>query len=307
MRGRYINLERLKTLVPAWAVDVEALASEMDRHLMGWLGGSAIEPHKLLEFWVEVQNGQVRLAVVGDDSVDLRGYLIISGAANPLGCPCQIEVPLNAAIEGYAPLGSHNVYLHGIQTEVPLYYVGLTKQRWHARFSQHVSCSRAGSPYVFHRALAQHAGKQMVHKLLVDNLPFEAAMKYEEEFVNFSLYPKGMNMIPGGFAGIRYLASLGFPALNIKQRDAVIERLAKTPTVKGRPNPLCAARWQSDQEYVNRIICGHGARLTVEQVRQIRLLADFGRSPQEIARDTGAKNLRQVKGVLSSQRYGRVV
>jgi hypothetical protein len=303
---RYVNIEKLKDIVPSWAADVEALGHELNRQLWAWLGGTPIDPRENLSFWFELVGGHVRLAIPGDDGVDLCGWLIIADVINPLGSPCQVEVPLNTALEGYPPLGGHSVYMHAIGTEVGLHYIGVTKQRWHARMAQHISDARAGSPYVFHRSLAQHAGKRMLHKLLVPCLPYEKAMEIEEEFVGFTLYPKGMNMIPGGFAGIRYLASLGVKATNIKQRDTAIQRLVRLTTVKGNPNPLCAARWQSDQDYVNRIICGHGGRLTVEQVRQIRLLSDFGLGADSIVAQVGSRSVRQVKNVVAGRRYGRV-
>lgn len=131
-------------------------------------------------------------------------------------------------------------------------------------------------------------------------------MSLEEEFVeNLSLYPLGLNMIPGGFAGIRYLSTLGITARNAAERDEQMEALAARENVDGKPNPLCAARWVADQDFVNRVICGHSGRLTVAQVRQIRLHASFGRAVRDVSNVTGS-SVSQVKRVLSGDAYGRV-
>jgi len=132
-------------------------------------------------------------------------------------------------------------------------------------------------------------------------------MDEEESLVDeFSLYPLGLNMIPGGFAGMAYLHKLGFTASSAKERDAVIEQIAQRETVAGNPNPLCAARWAADQDFANRIICGHGNRLSVEQVLGIRALGSFGKPAEEIAQRMGLDDTRRVKRVLSGSRYSRV-
>jgi hypothetical protein len=77
------------------------------------------------------------------------------------------------------------------------------------------------------------------------------------------------------------------------------------PPSDGRPNPLCAARWEVDQDFINRVICGHGARLSVGEIETIRSLSNVGRLPSEIAAATG-RDLRRVREVISGATYGRV-
>lgn len=113
-------------------------------------------------------------------------------------------------------------------------------------------------------------------------------------------------MIPGGFAGYRYLAFLGHRPKDVDERDDIIERLAQSPeTINGRLNPLNAARWASDQDYINAVICGHSNRLTLDEVRIIRSYESFGKNPAEIA-DVLARKLTTVAAVISGHHYGRV-
>lgn len=121
-----------------------------------------------------------------------------------------------------------------------------------------------------------------------------------------SLYPKGLNMVPGGEGCLRYLGRLGFCPKTIEERDNIIERISSVESLGGRPNPLCAARWASDQEYINAVICGRADRFTVDQVRIARLHSSFGKSDEEIAALLEAP-IERVSKVISGRRYGRVI
>jgi hypothetical protein len=45
-------------------------------------------------------------------------------------------------------------------------------------------------------------------------------MKIEEQFADETLYPKGLNMIPGGYAGLAYLQKIG--AVAARERVAIV-------------------------------------------------------------------------------------
>ena len=314
MKFNRINVQNVHALVPLWAIDPFVLA----RHLDGIFSterGTRLAPvgpsvYQSLEFWIEVDASASQPTIrvcTPDDQVNLNGRLIITcgSLANE---SAQIDLPLNPIFKGYDRLeGTYCVYVHSFQTETPLPYVGMTKQRWFDRYAQHVSSARAGSPYLFHKAIREHQKARVLHKVFFCELDQDRAFEYEEECVEmFGLYPLGLNMIPGGRAGFAYLANLGLRAGTSEERDSAVEQLSSRESLEGRPNPLCAARWESDSNFVERVICGHSGRLTVEQVRLIRLGASYGKSIETLALQSAARNIRQVRNVLSGRTYGRI-
>lgn len=318
MKFKHIHIKNFQQLVPRWACDVFALARTLDEQL-GTPEGRMLLPRgtdvfSSLGFWVEADfssDSPEEWSMRGctpDDGVDLCGRLIII-TKSVCGSGAQVDVPLNPLLKGYVNIeGSHSLYCHSFQTETPIAYIGITKRPWHKRLSQHIASAKSGSRYLFHRALREHAGTAILHRVLLCELDQDQAFDLEEEFVEMmSLYPLGLNMIPGGSAGIRYLHKLGIDARNASERDKAVIDLAERETLEGRPNPLCAARWASDPDFVERVICGHSGRLTAEQVRTIRLHASFGFSAEKIKDLVGARNIRQVNGVLSEKHYSRII
>ena len=242
-----------------------------------------------------------------DDNVNNNGHLVVT-CSSIAHERAQIELPLNPIFRGYERLaGTYSVYLHSFQTEVPLGYVGMTKQRWFDRYAQHISSARSGSPLLFHRALCQHLTADILHKIFLCKLDHDSALEFEEEFVGMvGLYPLGLNMIPGGRAGFAYLAKIGMNARSAETRDSIVEQLAARESIDGRPNPLCAARWATDSAFVERVVCGHSGRLTVEQVHLIRIGASCGKPLCDLARESSARNIRQVRNVLAGKTYARI-
>ena len=314
MKFRCINVHNLKELVPAWAIDPFALAKTLEGTLSQPEARALVpvgeEVYKGLSFWIEVdavsEPPSLRVCTP-DDAVDLSGHLIIT-CHSKIHDKAQIDLPLNPIFKGYERIaGRHTVYLHSFQTEVPLGYTGITKNRWFDRYSQHIASAKAGSSLLFHKALIKHQDLVVLHKVFFCDLEYENALEQEEDIVRmFSLYPLGLNMIPGGKAGFEYLGKLGVKAKNSEERDLSVEELSSRESLSGRPNPLCAARWETDPDYAERVICGHSGRLTAEQVRLVRLGVSCGMSPPEIASDINASSVQQVRNIISGKTYGRV-
>lgn len=301
MKFRCLNIDNVKWSLPTWAFNV-SMARELDGNLRKYKVPRDVTG--TLGFWVELDYivGTLRIAEP-DDGVNFCGRMIVKGRGY------QIEVPLNPMLKGYpdAITGMHSVYMHAIQTEVPLAYIGITKRHWSERLGEHESAAARGSPYIFHDALRRHSDVSILHRVSLNGLDNARALEIEEEFVaGLTLYPMGLNMIPGGLAGLRYLAQQGFNRTTSETRDTDIAELMARPSIAGRPNPLCSARWGSDPDYAARVICGHSGRLTVEQLSQLRILAVLGRSPEDIATTVGAKSLSQVLRAMSGATYGRV-
>lgn len=210
-----------------------------------------------------------------------------------------------------------------------LTYIGLTKQGWQKRFSQHMSKARSGSPLLFHQALRDNyvGTRLMGHRVLTLCETEKEAMDLEEWFVkggtreDFSepdifvgmdkwvfgtLYPKGLNMIPGGYAGLKVLHKMGVmkdnQPFNVDQRDnLLIEGLKRG----GQANPLLAAHW-NDEDYATKVICGPEGRLQPPQIQEARTLGLLGRETSEITNIVGAKNERQIKSLLQGSTYSRI-
>lgn len=307
MKFRYVNPHNVRHLVPSWAFDSIALSRDIENLLSQYFSGrKAPKWDSLLPFWIDYKSaGDGFFGRVAEPTSDFErsfcGTLTIEFESK------VVIVPLNDILKGSNSLdGTHSVYFHAIETDVTLFYVGITKQRWFDRWAQHESSARCGSGLVFHRALREHESKRMFHRVFLTNLDHESAMNIEEEFVGLvGLYPKGLNMIPGGFAGIRYLGSLGVTVRNSQERDDALDNLVGQESLSGKPNPLCAARWAADQDYVNRVVCGHSGRLTVDQIRQIRMLAASGFDVASIAGQISDAPDR-VRRVMSGAVYGRV-
>lgn len=311
MKLKNLSAENINQLVPRWMINPIVLARHVDDMLTElYASRKDMRPRHwedTLRFWVDatqLPNGEFMVRAVeqeGEQDKLFLGQLVITAGRHTL------SVALNDVLKGAIGLsGLHLLYSHTINCDVPLTYFGITKRRWFDRWQQHLSSASSGSPYVFHSALREHAEQKIIHRVIISGVSQEAAYHYEEQFVDeFSLYPMGLNMIPGGAAGIRYLHKLGLLARSSQERDEQVERLAARADIAGNPNPLCAARWASDQDYVNRVICGRAGRLSVDQVLTIRRLASFGKTPERVANMVCAP-VAKVSGVLSGKVYGRV-
>ena len=205
------------------------------------------------------------------------------------------------------PNGSHTVYTHRIKvpkTQGNLIYTGVTRQGWQKRWTQHLRDTRAGSMHLFHQALRAHPNAEYIHRAVAAGLSEAVAMQIEEMWADHTLRPKGLNMIPGGYAGIRYLHKIGALAprqkIDVDQREEILAEFILRKTQEGRPNPLMASLWRDDS-FAERVICGPEGRLKPGQISDARLLASFGKNASEIAERIGAKNYLQVERLLSGR------
>lgn len=315
MKFGHINIKNAIELIPSWIIDPIQLMRSLDILIAEYIRktGLLIRGDMSLPFSIELllDGDKYRINIVDHSDSEpwpfsARGMMIIE-AKSPLGGDCLVNLPFNPFLRKADSIkDKHCVYRHIICTETPLAYTGITCKRWFDRLTQHANDAARGSPYLFHEAIRNHSEVKKGHVVILAGLDKNSAMNLEEEWVSMStLYPLGLNMIPGGYAGIRYLGKLGVSATTPAERDAAVERLSARETVNGLANPLCAARWVSDQDYVNRVICGHSGRLTVDQVRTIRLLNAFGINEGDIANRVDAST-KKVMNVLSGARYGRV-
>jgi hypothetical protein len=192
-------------------------------------------------------------------------------------------------------------------------YVGITKRGWQVRYNQHLRDAQSGSPYLFHDALRNGSNFNLVeHEVYAAGLSYDQAMDVEEHWVEeMSLYPKGLNMIPGGHAGLRYLAKMNAlrPGETGEERDrAISDAMRGRPrgSTAGSPNSLIAEHW-TNPAYAAAVICNRDDRLSPDQIRMARILSGCDWSEQRIAQHVGARNEAQVKRLLAGNTYTRIV
>jgi len=192
------------------------------------------------------------------------------------------------------------------------YYVGITGRNWLARFSEHMGEMRRGSRKRFHEEWRASLGMrdgQYVSALMDINLTYEQAMDLEEAQVDrVADGPNGLNMIPGGFTGLKHLHEHGVIArqnITLEERDRAVEEYLRQNPRKGIPNPFMSELWKDD-EYYQRVIEARPKTLSADQVRKIRRMSAEGASIENIAKEVGALNETQVKNVIAGRTYNRV-
>ena len=247
------------------------------------------------------------------------------------GLAWKTIIPLQFLLKGWGDANSgHQCYLHTISHNLSqmktledwrsrmeadsdeYYYVGITGRNWLLRLGEHIGEMHRGSRKRFHAAWRESLGLSdvlFVSSLLDVNLTFEDAMDWEEHHVDkFAYGPNGLNMIPGGFEGLRQLHKLGVIArqdISLEERDrAIAEYLRQNPR-KGIPNPFMAELWKDDNHYL-KVNAAIPKRLSAPQVRRIRELAAEGSSVEDITKAVDALNETQVKNVISGRSYGRI-
>jgi hypothetical protein len=253
-----------------------------------------------------------------------------------LDIPQRIEIPLRHILKGLPSIdGTYIVYLHALkmltldthEIQDRVYY-GITKRDWMRRFGEHMKGALSDSPLLFHQALSegirsrsqQLKGEPVTGHILVGNyhvicaagLDEQRAKDTEEYLVGKYSFAKaaGLNMIPGGQAGLAYLHKLRGIGKDIgllvdDDRDRLLEDYCRDHPRKGLPNPLIAKYWK-DGDFAARVICGGENRLTIDQVRDIRAMAELGHQLAEICAAVGLSNELQVMRVVAGLTYSRV-
>ncbi|MGX9443882.1 hypothetical protein ACWX0K_15070 [Nitrobacteraceae bacterium UC4446_H13] len=191
-------------------------------------------------------------------------------------------------------------------------YIGVTSRGWRKRWAEHLHAAKSGSSYLFHKAIRKYHGvaECELHAIVGWALSEKQAFEMEERLIaEGSLYPLGLNMVPGGNAGLAYLRRIGALGKNervtVDGRQDIINRFFERTSRKGLPNPLAAANWLNP-EYAEKIICAGPDRLKPQQIHDARYFGSLGLSALEIAPRIGARNVNQVQRLLSGETYSRI-
>lgn len=210
------------------------------------------------------------------------------------------------------------LYVHSLfdpsHPDKSLMYAGITKRDWRTRWTEHLRSAKNQSHYLFHEAIRQHYGKPgsvTRHMIFLHNMSENEALKEEEKYVaEHTLYPLGLNMVPGGNAGLAYLRHIG--AIGNHERVApddrqdVINRFFERTSRKGLPNPLAAANWLN-ADYAEKVMCAGDDRLKPQQIRDARFLSSLGHAADEIAARVGARNIAQIQRLIAGETYSRII
>lgn len=249
-----------------------------------------------------------------------------------------VSIPLQCVLKHWGdPTRGHMIYEHDISpmdhASPDLHekfgsarYIGLTSRNWQTRYREHQRDALTGSELLFHTTLASvfpdggisqvgmgpfeivRRGLCLTSELEYVNLSYEEAMQVEEILVERTLNPAGLNMIPGGFAGIKLLHKLGFlkrPKATVEERNLATANYILQQQRIRNPAPWVSDQWQTD-DYYERVVLNRANTLSREQIHTIRKFGlEWRFAPEVIARLAGA-NLRQVRDILSGKYYSRV-
>ncbi|WP_238543985.1 hypothetical protein [Pseudomonas sp. GM21] len=261
-----------------------------------------------------------------------------SGLGSPPGAYVQsrriFSVPVQCVLKGWGNVeNGHMIYEHNIsamdfaeQQFESASYIGLTSRNWQTRYKEHQRDALTGSELIFHTSLRKvfncdsfvqsglgnfelvRKGAVLLSELQYVNLSYEEAMQVEEKMVERTLYPKGLNMIPGGFAGFQFLHKLGFlnrSQVSVDERDKAASKYLLDKASGPRLAPWVKEKWADDQFY-EQVIFKRSNTLNRDQILSIRKYGnEWGFDPDLIANLVGA-NDRQVRDVLSGKYYSRV-
>ena len=245
------------------------------------------------------------------------------------GITWKIIVPLQFLLKGWGNVNQgFQGYVHSISYNISriksfddmqkrwdsgdkdFQYVGITGRNWLLRFREHMGETAKGSRRRFYRVWRESMGKPDIHfisQLGNVNMTYKEAMNWEEYHVD-QLGKNRLNMIPGGFKGLKFLHEHRLTDninISLEERDkAIIEYIRQNPR-KGVPNPFIAELWTDDDFYL-KVIEARQKTLSPEQVREIRKLSELGHSTNKIKEDVGALNEIQVKNVISGKYYSRI-
>ena len=236
--GLSFNFARCAEVLDAALVSLNEQTGFVDR-MRTWIAAGAFEsgpgPYAQPRIIVDVAETRSLTGQHGYFATVLQSrerepapVVFLSMRSPNLDIPMRVEVPLRAILFGNPSIeGRHTVYLHVLMTDrgdAHVYY-GITKRGWGLRFDEHTRAAVARkSKRLLARTLndlidarvAELSGNPddrprlaaIITDLCATGLSYERALEIEEYLVDkYSLaskHPLGLNMIPGGKAGIAH-------------------------------------------------------------------------------------------------------
>lgn len=206
-------------------------------------------------------------------------------------------------------------------------YVGITSRTWQERSVEHKHAALRGSMLLFHRALRNEFFDVYAHEHIVlrAGLTRSQALHIEEVEVEertlHATHPDGLNMIPGGEAGLRFLSTMTKRPVNCIKVDEVdgmleltVNKSLRQPCkgAKGaHTNARLAALWQKDMTFRIRAMTNQRCRLSYRQICNARIWQASGWSLEKIhahlhGMDDREVSLDQVERLLDGRSYDTI-
>jgi hypothetical protein len=263
-------------------------------------------------------------AVLKEGSYQLYSHNILSSAKHKIMAE-QIETARKTA--DYSSLFSTQQFFQ----KNSLIYVGITRRTWQERYRQHCRDSSRGSNLLFHRALRGEMGGIGVIEHIVERagLTERQAMEIEEKEVEkrslHSLYTNGLNMIPGGYAGLKcvhhFASRTGYPVHKELTADTVesvlvdvqrhlFEKHFKTAILE-RVNAEIARLWAEDPDYRINVMTHRQNRFSYKQIQAARIWYASGWLTEKILEnlqklDSRKISAEQLERLLSGKTYASI-
>ncbi|MCH9808826.1 MAG: hypothetical protein K0U74_13950 [Alphaproteobacteria bacterium] len=105
-------------------------------------------------------------------------------------------------------------------------YFGVTRRPFAVRMTEHHTEMKSGGGHLLHAVWRDLSERNIPHRVIAQLVQHSGSedeiYRLEEQVVDeYTLAPKGLNMIPGGRSGVAHLRSLGFHAAGFENRDTV--------------------------------------------------------------------------------------
>lgn len=189
-------------------------------------------------------------------------------------------------------------------------YIGITKRGWNLRFKEHMRASNSGSQLLFHKALRGELFEvdSCEHQVLRAGLSANSALRIEEIEVEKrtlrTIHEDGLNMIPGGTAGMRFMALMtkrNIVNIDPEKKEMVLEEIVnaslRQPGIKNREhykNDKLAKLWREDIKFRIKSITNRSNRLSYKQILNARLLHASGWTIEKIHECISAMEKRRI-------------
>jgi hypothetical protein len=234
-----------------------------------------------------------------------------------------IHLPLQSLMVGFGdPMLGYHCYSHGIafldkmgqvEEENEVFYCGITKRGWLTRMTEHFRDIRGNSSKTFHKLWREYLGDSNVllnSELVALNHSYEGAMGWEEWVVEkYMAKSKSLNMIPGGFAGLRAFYSQNKLSYPVRGNSAVLGQSSflyfSNESRHGVKNPMIEKLWQDDKYYA-KVIGNRENTFSLNEVLMIRQMADKGHDVKHIGKHFGINAVKRIANLLSGKTYKRM-
>jgi len=210
-------------------------------------------------------------------------------------------------------------------------YVGITRRTWLERYRQHCNDMCRGSNLLFHRALRGEVCHIGIFEHIVERagLTEKQALEIEEMEVEkrslHSLHPNGLNMIPGGYAGLKYvhnfasrtgykldkeLSADNMEAVLVDVQKFNLKKHFKTTDIK-RIKDEITRLWREDINYRIKATTGAMNRFSYRQIQAARIWDASGWSKEKILEslpmiDTKKIGMDQLVRLLKGDTYSSI-